>query len=233
MRQTSTYKLTVLVILIVFGASGYILTMLEIYTFSYSDRSQQVVSFLAISNDSQFYNTSKLKIKSVFTQTYTFLNNNTGFKGQSGIDVKPRCTKRMKRILWHDVHHGGTGVRNKARKVDFSKCECRCQFDFFSFKDTSRIYAFSRADAVLMQLNKVNAMGHPPLKKAGQVFVMVEWEATSKKNIPLHNFENIFNWTMTYRLDSDIFYPYGRIVKRTEKLPERKYSEFIEERKKA
>ena len=28
----------------------------------------------------------------------------------------------------------------------------------------------------------------------------------------IHDMDNFFNWTMTYRKDSDFFRPYGRIV---------------------
>ena len=130
----------------------------------------------------------------------------------------------VKKILWYDIYHNGNGVRNKARKIDLRKCDMQCSLDYFIFNDTNKIYAPTDADAVLIQLNKMQSIVHPPLKTAGQVFVVVEREACPRHKIPLVNFENVFNWTMTYRRDSDIFYPYGRLVQRTEPLPDKNYS---------
>ena len=148
-------------------------------------------------------------------------------------DVKPQCTNLTKLILWYDVYHNSTGVRNKARKVDFSKCECPCELDFFIFNTTQNVtYDPFGGDAVLFQLNKLLAMKYPPLKRDGQVFVGVEREATPKSDIPLQNFEYVFNWTMTFRQDSDIFYPYGRIFERSSIPAAKNYSEIFKRKKK-
>ena len=144
---------------------------------------------------------------------------------------KYECSHLTKHILWYDVYYNGTGVRNRAKPVDFSKCKCRCDLDFFILNDSSRPYGPFGADAVLMQLNRLERIRCPPLRRLGQVFVMVEREPRTTR-LRLKIFENIFNWTMTYRRDSDIFYPYGKIVERTEKLPEKNYSEIYRRKKK-
>ena len=130
-------------------------------------------------------------------------------------EVIPKCTNSTKKILWFDVWHNGAGVRNKCKHVDFSKCECPCDVDFFLFNDTQKVYDPFGGDAVVFQINKIGKLGHPPVKHEGQVFVAVEREATPLVRIPLQNFEYVFNWTMSFRQDSDIFYPYGRIMRRT------------------
>ena len=145
---------------------------------------------------------------------------------------RPKCSNATKRILWYDVWHDGIGVRNRCRKNDFSKCECRCEVDFFIFNDTQKTYEPFGGDAILFQINKLKYLGHPPLKRDGQVFVAVEREATSQSKIPLENFEYVFNWTMTFRQDSDIFYPYGRIMHRTGTPPSKNYSEIYNRKKK-
>ena len=148
-------------------------------------------------------------------------------------DVKPQCSNSKKVILWYDVYHDGHGVRNKARKVDFSKCDCPCELDFFVFNATQNVtYEPFGADAVLIQINKLLTLKYPPLKRAGQVFVAVEREATPRTKIPLQNFEYVFNWTMTFRQDSDIFYPYGRIVDRVGTPPTKDYSAIYKKKKK-
>ena len=147
-------------------------------------------------------------------------------------EVIPKCTSSIKRILWFDVWHNGAGVRNKCRKVDFSLCDCSCEVDFFIFNDTEKLYDPFGADAVMFQINKFNHMGHPPLKHHGQVFVVVEREATPIERIPTQNFEYLINWTMTFRQDSDIGYPYGRIIPRTGTPPVKDYSDIYKKKKK-
>ena len=146
--------------------------------------------------------------------------------------VRPKCTSVTKTILWFDIWHNGAGVRNKCRRVDFSKCDCRCEVDFFILNDTQKLYEPFGGDAVLFQINKLLTMDHPPLKRDGQVFVAVEREATPLDKIPLQNFEYVFNWTMSFRQDSDIFYPYGRIMHRTGTPPAKNYSEIYKQKQK-
>ena len=157
-----------------------------------------------------------------------------GFPGaipDSTLINKYECSNLTKHILWYDIYQNGIGVRNWAKKVDFSKCKCRCDLQFFSLNDSSITYGPFGADAVLMQLNRLEGIGKPPLRSLGQVFVLVEREPRTRA-LRLKIFENIFNWTMTYRRDSDIFYPYGKIVERTEKVPEKNYSEIYRRKKK-
>ena len=180
------------------------------YSLAYSENGDSVVEVYNLS--------SKLDIKSYKNHTH---------------GVKLFSKSPIKKILWYDIYHNGNGVRNKARKVDFSKCEHQCVLDFFIFEDVDKIYAPIDADAILMQLNKLQTLGHPPLKRKDQVFVAVEREATPTEKIPLRNFENMFNWTMTYRRDSDIFYPYGRIVKRRKPSARKKYSQIYKLKKKS
>ena len=147
-------------------------------------------------------------------------------------EVIVKCTSEVKKILWFDVWHSGTGVRNKCRKVDFSLCDCRCEVDFFIFNDTEKIYEPFGADAVMFQINKLATLERPPIKGEHQVFVAVEREATPDVKIPSKTFEYVFNWTMTFREDSDIFYPYGRIVDREDAPPTKDYSAIYKKKKK-
>ena len=36
------------------------------------------------------------------------------------------------------------------------------------------------------------------------------------QNVNLTRFGGVFNWTMTYRRDSDVLFPYGRIIPKTD-----------------
>ena len=147
-------------------------------------------------------------------------------------EVIPKCKNVTKKILWFDIWHDGWGVRNWCRKIDLTQCCCRCEIDFFLFNDTNKLYDPICGDAILFEINRLKVLGHPPIKHNGQVFVGVEKEPVTSKTIPLQNFEYVFNWTMTYRRDSDIFYPYGRIKKRTKKLPVKNYTDIYRKKKK-
>ncbi|XP_041366106.1 alpha-(1,3)-fucosyltransferase C-like isoform X2 [Gigantopelta aegis] len=90
-----------------------------------------------------------------------------------------------------------------------SRCPAKCTL----VKSGNNLSAF---DAVIF-----NAVGYPenlpPRKVPGQVWVYFTLEspyhsADYKFNRP--EWRNMFNWTMTYRADSNIWYPYGRIRKR-------------------
>jgi hypothetical protein len=49
---------------------------------------------------------------------------------------------------------------------------------------------------------------------------MFENEAPSWDTFPLLNYKHFFNWTMTYRLDSDFPRPYGWIEPLDAQVPE-------------
>ena len=149
-------------------------------------------------------------------------------------DSTHKCTTPTKRILWLDVNNGAHSGRESGRMVDFSKCACRCEVDYFIFNesDAQSVYDPFGADAVLLQINKLELLAHPPLKREGQVFVAVEREVSATDRLLLHNWEYIFNWTMSFRTDSDIFYPYGRIKKRTEESSLAKnYTDIFKQKK--
>ena len=71
-------------------------------------------------------------------------------------------------------------------------------------------------DAVIF--NAVNIqMNRPPKKVPGQVWIFFTLESpyfSSDYNFNSTEWRNKLNWTMTYRSDSDIWYPYGRISKK-------------------
>ena len=144
------------------------------------------------------------------------------------------CTNTTKKILWFDVWHNGSGIREQSRRVDFSKCECPCEMDYFFFNEseTQKLYEPFGVDAVLLQINKLRGIDHPPVKGPGMVFVVAEREPPAAGGIPQQNYEYVFNWTMTFRGDSDIFYPYGEIVPREGQPPMKDYSAIYRRKKK-
>lgn len=47
---------------------------------------------------------------------------------------------------------------------------------------------------------------------------MYWYESPHYTLLNLKNYANFFNWTLTYRRDSDIYFPYGGFTKLKEKL---------------
>lgn len=41
-------------------------------------------------------------------------------------------------------------------------------------------------------------------------------ETPDRTSVNLKPFEGLFNWTMTYRRDSDVYTPYGRLIPKSE-----------------
>ncbi|KAK3092706.1 hypothetical protein FSP39_006279 [Pinctada imbricata] len=67
----------------------------------------------------------------------------------------------------------------------------------------------TKADAVLFE---VESIYHLPMKpKTGQVWVYVDMESPAYMPNGVAKWDNLFNWTMTYRRDSDIQTFYGSV----------------------
>ena len=153
---------------------------------------------------------------------------------ESKPEVIPKCTNVTKKIHWFGLWYDN-GIRNRCKdkkNFDITQCSCRCEVDFFLFNDTQKYYDSISGDAILFEMSQLQVMGHPPLKHSGQIFVALEKESMNPKGVPLQNFEYVFNWTMTFRQDSDIFCPYGKIVKRIGKPPAKNYSAIYKRKKK-
>ena len=78
--------------------------------------------------------------------------------------------------------------------------------------------SLSDFDAILfhyrdMVLNPLNpGLPNQRLRKPGQRYVMFFVESPENYKYDYDRFSNFFNWTMTYRMDSDIQAPYGRVI---------------------
>lgn len=94
------------------------------------------------------------------------------------------------------------------KTVTFSNCEISsCAFT------TDQRY-ISTADAVVFHMIRLGHPSPPVIRPLGQIWVAFGLEP------PMHyvpefkspGWRGVFNWTMTYRLDSDIFWPYSKLV---------------------
>ncbi|XP_046573116.1 glycoprotein 3-alpha-L-fucosyltransferase A-like isoform X2 [Haliotis rubra] len=108
----------------------------------------------------------------------------------------------LKRIVWMNVPPWFTTAKS------FDHCNVR------SCEISTSEALISSADAVIVHGVHLPASKHPN-NNMDQVWIMYGWES------PLHYYSNTifrsdwngrFNWTLTYRLDSDIPFPYNRIL---------------------
>ena len=74
----------------------------------------------------------------------------------------------------------------------------------------------SCSDAVLFSGNKIRWNDMPRMRKWKQRFVYVQHESPQHTHVVLKNAKDYFNWTMTYRLNSDILFPYSIFVNKTD-----------------
>jgi len=115
----------------------------------------------------------------------------------------------------YKLYHGG--LIAMANKVDFAKC--------FHYKNCEIVRLPTKydgsvaADVILMQGNHMPRV-KPRRRDPNQVIVY--WASESPQYLQLTNTDNpffidYFNWTMAYRIDSDIPYLYGLVLPRSMK----------------
>ncbi|GMR33438.1 hypothetical protein PMAYCL1PPCAC_03633, partial [Pristionchus mayeri] len=94
---------------------------------------------------------------------------------------------------------------------------CTSSKDWCTLSDDKR--DLRRADAVLFHNADfdMNYRG-PAYKKRNPDIPYVLWSLESPANDVFRPRNNFINWTMTYRRDADIWYPYGRMERRTKQI---------------
>ncbi|KAG7201154.1 hypothetical protein KM043_003945 [Ampulex compressa] len=83
--------------------------------------------------------------------------------------------------------------------------------DCYATRDRSRLH-ITAFDAVFFHGNELSAFDLPGERGPKQWYVYVSLESPSNRPLTNALYEDYFNLTMTYRLDSDILLPYGIIV---------------------
>ncbi|KAL1463916.1 hypothetical protein MTO96_027125 [Rhipicephalus appendiculatus] len=73
------------------------------------------------------------------------------------------------------------------------------------------------SDVLVFHVRNMNGAHFPPNRLSWQKWVFYFMESPSYTNFhDFHLVNDTFNWTMTYRKDSDVYVPYGRIVPRND-----------------
>ncbi|CAG9827704.1 unnamed protein product [Diabrotica balteata] len=103
----------------------------------------------------------------------------------------------------------------------FSNCPVKnCDI---TYKDE----ALSTADLVLFHLHRMKSSKELPSKrgKPGQIWAFITEESahntflSPNKGVTIKDYNGVFNWSMSYRMDSDIPVPYGRTILRKTPQP--------------
>ena len=155
------------------------------------------------------------------------------------IDSEPKSPKKdkgMKTLLWYDTQM--KSMRGHTTTLGFSQCEYNnCQYKSFLSKSDPKPSKPFDADAILIQSAGIYDLSPPPRRDENQVFVLAVRDAfprTTAERDPGMGMKwiDLFNWTMTYRLDSDIVYKYANILEKENKteLADKNYDKIFDEK---
>ena len=126
-----------------------------------------------------------------------------------GILINPRLPKRI--LFW--TKYWGSQETWRYNFIDMSSG--RCASDCVLLFDRSEL---STADAVVFNLNSYDldpAQLPTSRRPAGQIWVLYSIESPAHEKVKAINLtalNGLFNWTMTYRQDSDLPMPYGLVL---------------------
>ncbi|XP_058808342.1 alpha-(1,3)-fucosyltransferase 7-like [Phymastichus coffea] len=120
-------------------------------------------------------------------------------------------------LVWQ---HGPFLERRHLRR--FSRDNTFSPWEGCSVQNCRLTYAASRlhsADAVIFHLHRTaNARSLPRRENPDQRWIFLSDESPPNtfllRNQSLEDYDGLFNWSMTYRIDSDVPVPYGRTVLR-------------------
>lgn len=120
-------------------------------------------------------------------------------------------TSRLPRIMmWTSFYGSWYGLlSNKKIGEDFTrKCAVKC-----SVTNDRRL--LSSSDAIVFHVRDMDMNDLPTRRSESQKWVFWSMEPPPYSVFAGFNYmHNMFNWTMSYRRDSDIYEPYGKVVPR-------------------
>ena len=106
------------------------------------------------------------------------------------------------------------------------KCpETRC----YSTSNRSYLENVENFDAILFHQRSFEFSDLPQKRKPHQRYIHWMQESAQYLYMDIHQLNGIFNWTMTYRQDSDFFLPYGRFHKIKEHPEGEELEKYIKE----
>ena len=126
--------------------------------------------------------------------------------------IKPKITAMKSILIWNSVNRIETAYFNVG-SASFIKEKCpvrQCQI--FTERDA---LPFHQYDAVVMNMLELNDNHLPEdegyTRSSHQRYIFLQQESPSTSPLDVTLYKNVFNLTMTYKLNSDIQLLYGRI----------------------
>ena len=156
-------------------------------------------------------------------------------------DLQPSGNDQdIKTILWYDNIH--QSMLGHSKMINFSSCAFKnCKFKYLISRSHIKPKKHFDADAVIIQGRAIQALSPPSRRDHNQVFILAvrdSYPALRTGTIGKigHLWAKAFNWTMTFRLDSDIVYKYANIIEREgnnrRNLSDQHYNEIFDRKKK-
>ncbi|XP_067658272.1 3-galactosyl-N-acetylglucosaminide 4-alpha-L-fucosyltransferase FUT3-like [Haliotis asinina] len=135
---------------------------------------------------------------------------------------RPVTSNKSKLILFHNPPgwFSGDTIRNTCQQgiQECPQSNCHCSYD---------PKQMDRADAVIFDGVQLKYR-MPPSKQTNQVWILFGLECPFLYNNHLYQtkqWHHVFNWTMTYRLDSDVILPYN-VLYQMQQPPKANFSQI-------
>ncbi|XP_046346252.2 glycoprotein 3-alpha-L-fucosyltransferase A-like isoform X1 [Haliotis rufescens] len=168
-----------------------------------NEKSEDVITHAKNVSTSDYKKTSlNVKITEVTTLTHT-----------------TRRPKKFKDVVWFNAP--AWIPRQKGSEL-FGGCKYKMCTLSYDRRD------LAKADVVLVDGFNLH-QGAPPPRSANQMFALFSFEPPTYLTIP-SEWKDAFNWTISYRPDSDIWRPYGMVRKRRSGLKGKNYEKLVKEK---
>ncbi|XP_067660626.1 alpha-(1,3)-fucosyltransferase C-like [Haliotis asinina] len=150
-------------------------------------------------------------------------NSRSGFPGSTDGDEK----KTTKLILWY--------LRpNYVRPTSEGELRPLKNCPHLNCRETTDVKLLPRADAVVFDVHRAITADNKPPRYPEQTWVFYAQESPFHVRSSVYRMDRwkaSFNWTCTYRRDSDVWLPYG-IIRRNQKLIRKDYRKIAESKTK-
>ncbi|XP_067648866.1 glycoprotein 3-alpha-L-fucosyltransferase A-like [Haliotis asinina] len=127
--------------------------------------------------------------------------------------------KRLKDVVWFNAP---AWIQRQKGSELFGGCKYKMCTLSYDHRD------LAKADVVLVDGFNLHK-GAPPPRSPTQMFALFSFEPPTYLKIP-SEWKDAFNWTITYRPDSDVWRPYGIVRKRPSGLKGKNYDKLVKEK---
>ncbi|CAL1542840.1 unnamed protein product [Lymnaea stagnalis] len=137
----------------------------------------------------------------------------------------PTTPSKPKLMLFHWFPNYFTELKQASGFTFFNTCESKCEMTI----DPGRL---TEADTVVFYSHYIHAKRHPapPARAPGQRWVFFALEPpplTANTAFETPNWLGVFNWTMSFRLESEFWIGYVLMTRKANPAPEKKRSEDV------